>query len=277
MGADLHVHSNFSDGSLTPQELVLAADQKGLSAIAITDHDTVAGIDYALEAAAGLDLEVIPGVEFSAYTNTSEEVHILGYFIDYRNSDLKDKLKEIYRVRKQRAWKMIELLQEQGIDLDFEDIKNSKNNCYIGRPHIARALLEKGYISQFSEAFTDKYIGNGSRAYISKFKMNPATGIEMVLSVGGIPVLAHPGHSKNEQPLQKEYIAGLKEKGLSGIEVFHSRHSYKQEQYYKKCADELGLLLTGGSDFHGENSPQVKLGDVVLPDQYFQKLKAAVK
>jgi hypothetical protein len=272
MSADLHIHTTFSDGSFSPPEIVDKAIDKDFNTIAISDHDTMDGIKPALEYAADKDIEVIPAIEFSTFRGKAE-IHVLGYFIDYENEALKDKVRKIYDARKLRAQKMVELLNKEGLDITFNEVRELAGDDYIGRPHIAKTMVQKGYIDEMGDAFTDQYIGNGGKAYVKKYKISPEEAIELILNSGGVPVLAHPIFINHGQPLREDDIFKLKEHGLLGVEVFHSKHTEENSKYYKKIAEKLNLLITGGSDFHGENSPGVYLGDIRLSDEHVKKLK----
>ena len=276
MTADLHIHSIYSDGSYTPEELVKKSVEKGFNTIAIADHDTVEGIPLAEKAAESLPIEVIPAIELSTFRGR-EEIHILGYFIDYRNEDLLSETKKIFSARKSRAKKMVELLNKQGINISFKQVQNIAGDDYLGRPHVAKAMIEEGYITEIGEAFTENYIANGGKAYVPKYKLTPKKAVEIILKAGGVPIVAHPNFINHGEAMNYEDIKELKDYGLEGIEIYQSKHDKKAEKKYKKIAKDLDLLITGGSDFHGENTPDVSLGDVKLNDQEVEKLKEAVK
>jgi hypothetical protein len=272
MGADLHIHSTYSDGSYNPVDIIKMAKTQGISTIAIADHDTVEGIEKAIESGKKYDIEVIPALEFSTYWGKAE-IHILGYYIDYKQKQLLKKIDEIFEARKERARGMISLLKKQGLKISLKEVQALAGDKYIGRPHIARSLVNNGYIEEIGQAFTDEFIGNGSKAYIPKFKLSPEEAINLIEIAGGIPVLAHPLFINHGQSLTEIDIKKLIKAGLAGVEVYHSKHESKDIQYYQKIAEKLGLLITGGSDFHGENSPDVKLGDIVLEDKYLNELR----
>lgn len=272
MVADLHIHSTYSDGSYLPEEIIIKAQNKGLNTIALTDHDTVAGIEDALKYGKKYGITVIPGIEFSTYEGKTE-IHILGYYINHQNQQLIDKTRKLLKMRINRAKKMVKLLNEQGINITYEQVKTIAGDKYVGRPHIARALIEKGYIKEIGEAFSEKYIGNGGRAYVPRHKLTSRQTIAIIKKAHGIPVLAHPYFINHGEPLKKDYIARLIVMGLKGIEVFHSKHGVEVSKFYEKIARELGLIITGGSDFHGENSPGVELGDVVVEDDLVRELR----
>lgn len=275
MYADLHLHTTASDGLFTPSELVQNAWNKGFSAIAVTDHDTVGGLEEALQAGEKYKVEVIPGIELSTLLG-EREIHILGYFIDRKNEHLQEMLELIVKARKNRAVKMVEKLNSLGLQISLVRVREIAGGDFIGRPHIARALLEKGYIDTLKEAFSEEYIGRGGRAYVERFKLNPREGIKLVLQAGGIPVLAHPGYLSKGMPVVEQEISDFISYGLQGIEVFYSRHTGEQVIFYKKIADENGLLVTGGSDCHGDKD-NFLLGTVKLPYEYVKILKGSWK
>ncbi len=272
MPADLHLHSTFSDGSFTPAELVKTAAEKGLTTIALADHDTVEGIPEAIKAGEKYEVEVIPALEFSAFWNKAE-IHILGYFIDYNSPELLNKTEEIFTARIERARGMVKRLNQLGIAISFQEVEEIAGDEYIGRPHIARAMMSAGYIEEMGEAFTDEFIGNGGKAYLSKYQLTPEKAISLINRSGGISVLAHPVFINHGEPFDRAGIRKLADAGLAGVEVYHSRHSSETSRYYLEIAEELGLIVTGGSDFHGENSPDVKIGDISINDNLVKKLK----
>ena len=274
MTADLHLHSTYSDGSYTPEELVKEAVEKDFKTIAIADHDTVEGIAKAKEAAKDFDIEIIPAIEFSTFREKAE-IHILGYFIDYNDSNLLKESKKIFSARKERARKMVELLNKEGVKISFEQVKNISGDDYLGRPHVAKAMMKEGYIEEIGEAFTEDYIGNGGRAYVPKYKLSPEKAIEIINNAGGIAVIAHPEFINHGEAMGVEDIKKLREVGLKGIEVYQSKHDKKAVEKYKKIANDLDLLITGGSDFHGENSTDVNLGDIRLSAERVVELKKA--
>jgi len=275
LSADLHIHTTFSDGSYKPEEIIDMAQKKDFKTIAISDHDTLDGINPALEYASNKDIEVIPAIEFSTFEGKAE-IHILGYFIDHEDDYLRKIVKKIFDSRKIRAQKMVELLNKQNIDITYNEVKNMASDDYIGRPHIAKLMIKKGYINEMKDAFTDQYIGNGGKAYVEKYKLSPVEAIDLILNTGGIPVLAHPVFINHGEAMDKQDIKKLKDTGLLGLEVYHSKHNEKTIEYYKNIAQELDLLITGGSDFHGENSPGVNLGDIRLSNEHIDKLKEKI-
>ena len=275
MAADLHLHSTYSDGSYKPEQLLKLARSKGLDTIAIADHDTIKGSKEAIKIKDNYDIEVIPAIEFSTYKNKAE-IHILGYYLDFTSKQLKQEVHNIFQARIKRAEKMIDKLNKQGVAISLKEIKNKIADEYMGRPHLAQEMVKKGYIDEIGEAFTDKYIGNNGQAYVSKYKLTPKKAIKIINEAQGIPVVAHPGFINNGFPLNKENIKEMKKSGLEGIEVFHSRHSSDESAYYRSVAEELNLVITGGSDFHGDKTPEIELGDIELGNNCVGKLKAEI-
>ena len=272
MIADLHLHTSASDGLYPPAEVVKQAKDKGYSAIAITDHDTTGGLTEALAAGKKLGVEVIPGIELSTLDG-DREIHILGYYPDSENDQLQEMLSKMIEARKNRALKMVEKLNHHGIDISLTRIKEIAGTEFIGRPHIAQALLEKGYITEVSEAFSEDFIGRGGKAYIERFKITPTEGIKILKQAGAIPVLAHPGFLSKGEPISEEEMKKLIESGLRGIEVFYSKHTPEQTGLYKSLVIKYSLLITGGSDCHGQPNVPNSLGSIQLPYKYVEALK----
>ncbi len=256
---DLHSHTIASDGTLTPGELIKLAKKQGLKAIAITDHDTVDGIEEAMAVAEEIGgIEVIPGVEVSA--DYFGEIHILGYLMDIHDSTLQGRLTKLRKIRNRRNHKMIERFQKRGIDLSLEELESEAKGELIGRPHFASLLIKKGFVESHREAF-GKYLGDGSLCYVAKEKVHPKDAIEMIKESGGVAVLAHPVFLKAKTRLKlKSLFTELKEMGLTGIEVYHSDHSWKHRELFLGLANDLDLCVTGGSDYHGSHKPHIDLG-----------------
>lgn len=273
--ADLHVHTNISDSTFSPEKVVEYAKLEGLDAIAITDHDTCDAITPAIVLAKDINLEIIPGVELTAEVD-DDEIHILGYFIDWQDDSFTQKLKELCRVREERAKEILKRLAEQGIDLKYEDLIELAGPATgsVGRLHIANLLYKKGKVACIREAFK-KYIGNDCPAYVKKFKLSPKEAVDMIKSVGGVAVLAHPKTINTEARPLKDTIKALAEDGIQGIEVYHSDHNAKDSREFKEMADELGLLITGGSDCHGLGKKEVMLGKIKVPYELVEKLRQA--
>lgn len=244
--ADLHSHTRASDGTCTPAENVRIASEQGLHTIAITDHDTVAGIQEALEAATEFKVQVIPGVEISS-VGIGQDIHVLGYFIPYKDEAFLEELARLRDTRHERNKLMIGKLNELGINITLEKVYQRKEGTdkNIGRPHIADELVEMGIVESMEEAF-EKYLGKGGQAYINPPRISPQEAIRLIRKSGGVAVLAHPGLYDND-----DYVEELIVCGLDGIEVWHPDNSEEQREQYKRLADEYGLVMTGGSDFHG--------------------------
>lgn len=263
----MHVHTTASDGADTPKEVVGKALRKGLSAIAISDHDTLAGVTEAMEAAAGFRLEVISGVEVNTYYQ-GMEIHVLGYFIDPNNEEFITTLRDLQDERLVRAEKMVNKLKELGLGIKMSRVMELSGDGTLGRPHIARALLEKKYVSSLQEAF-NQYIGAGKPAYVPRDKLTPAEAIQLIIKAKGVPVLAHPGLSKADS-----LLPDLIKTGLKGLEVWHKNHTPLMVEHYYKLTKEYGLIATGGSDYHGAHHDTCnELGAAVAPYESVKKLK----
>lgn len=253
--ADLHCHSTASDGLLTPWELVKTAAERRLMAIGITDHDTMSGWDEAVKAGSHYGIDILRGVELNT-DYAGIEVHILGYELDPKTCVLQEKLQILRNARYNRVFAILEKLQNLGIDISRTEIQKITVGESVGRPHIAQALVNKGVVQTIKEAF-DRYIGLGAPAYVPRYKHSPEEGIALVREAGGVAVLAHPG----VHGLSKSIPQWIKS-GLQGIEVTHSEHSPEDERHYRELAEQYNLLMTGGSDYHGEvRKPGIHLGD----------------
>ena len=255
---DLHTHSTASDGSYSPRQVVAMAHERGLKAMALTDHDTVEGVGEAVQTGEQLGIEVIPGIEISAEFPEGT-MHILGYFIDYQGSAFNQRLQVLKIARAERNPRIVEKLNQLGLSISWEDILQAAGGGQIGRPHIARALMVKGYVQDQQEAF-DHYLRQGGPAYVPKFRLSPAESIALIRQAHGIPVLAHPFTLGLGLEQLKSQLQTLQELGLVGLEVYYPEHSPTRQADYLKLAKELGLLVTGGSDFHGANKPGIELG-----------------
>jgi len=264
--ADLHVHTSESDGTLTPRQLVKQALSRGLSAVAIVDHDTVGAIAEALAAAQDTDLEVIAGIELTAQYE-KQEIHILGYFLDCQNKALLKKLSLVQLNRIERVHKIVKNLEDQGVKLNAQDVFDISGKGTVGRMHIAKALVKAGWVTTTAEAFR-KYIGDKSPAYVLGFSLSPAEAINLIKEAGGVAVLAHPYMLHNDELINQ--LAGW---GLQGIEVYYPEHSQSMVNFYLDLAKKLNLLVTGGSDFHGSVKPDIKLGMVKIPIELVEKLR----
>ncbi|MBM3212198.1 PHP domain-containing protein [Candidatus Poribacteria bacterium] len=265
--ADLHLHTSFSDGTMNPEQLVKEASRLGFSAIAITDHDNLDGIELAISAGKKYGIAIIPGVELSAIYN-EEEIHVLGFYIDWLNSKLQGQLLEFRERRVTRAKEMVDKLKNLGVYIEYGDVLKLADSKSVGRPHVAAALVEKGHVSNTSEAFI-KYLSNGGPAYIQKKKLSPEDAFAMILNSGGVPVLAHPGM------IQEDIIPDLIPMGLMGLEAFHPYHNIYVTNYFCELAKYYRLLITGGSDCHGEAKGKMFLGNIKLPYEHVKALENA--
>ncbi|MBE9065632.1 PHP domain-containing protein [Leptolyngbya cf. ectocarpi LEGE 11479] len=251
---ELHCHTTFSDGTLTPQQLVERAVAKGVKALAITDHDTIAGWDEARNAAQPHGLEIVPGIELST-TYNGRSMHILGFYPDPQK--LRDPLEERIEGRHRRAQKMVDKLSELGYPIDLPSMPG---NIAPGRPHVARAMLAAGYVTSQQEAF-QRFIGDHGPAYVPYEKFTAAEGIALLKSCGAVPVWAHPYLFRGG--IVEEVLPELVQAGLMGVEVYHPQHSISEERVLAELCEQYGLLMTGGSDYHGPQ-PKPKAGDTEL-------------
>ncbi len=267
---DLHTHSNASDGELSPVELVQLALERGLEALALTDHDSVAGLDAAIQTAQGTRLQVIPGVELSADV-PQNEVHVLGYWMDWHDRHFTEMLEKFREGRVGRAEKMVRKLTALGAPISFERVKEIAGDASIGRPHVAQALVEAGHVSTVAEAF-DKYIARNGPAYVERFRLLPEDAVALILNAGGVPVLAHPREVTS-------YVLPLVRAGLLGLEVHYGLYDDATIQMLSQLAREYGLIATGGSDFHGLNkmAHMSGLGDTNVPPQAVERLAAKAR
>lgn len=277
---DLHTHSTRSDGTLTPAELIRYAAQKGLAAIALTDHDTIDGIEEAVQAARSLSSqdpdalvpEVIPGVELSTEYR-GKDIHIVGLFIDWQNREFADRLRGFADARIYRNRKMCSLLTENGCPVSYEDLEAAFPDTVITRAHFAQYLLDRGMISSIDEAFR-KLIGDDCPCFVPREKITPHDAVRFLLRFGGVPILAHPLQYKMGETELDALVASLTGLGLDGIEVYYSTHRQADTANLSRIAEKYGLLLSGGSDFHGTRKQNLDLGtgyghlyvpDTVLP------------
>lgn len=276
---DLHVHSCCSDGSFTPEELVALAQSAGLSAFALTDHDTTDGIGQALLAAEGSGLEVVPGIEFSTRW-LHRDIHILGYYIDYRVQSFQETLHGFLAARDVRNRQMCERIREQtGIPVTVETLSGYFPDAVITRAHMAAWLADMGYVETRAVAF-DKYLGEHAPCFVPKTEVTPEDAIRLIRSHGGIPVLAHPLLYALSKKQLRQLVGSLKESGLKGIEAVYVLNRGSDEAFVRSLAEQYGLLVTGGSDFHGKNKPHIALGtgikqSLAVPYELLEELKAA--
>lgn len=266
--ADLHLHTIFSDGTYSPEELISESVKSGLYSVAVVDHDTVEGIIPCLDIGGLKSIEVLPGIELSAEYD-GREVHILGYLIDYKNKGLREKLETLKQNRIDRIYKIVDKLKNLGIALKPEAVFSVAKHGTAGRLHIARAMAEEGLVRSVQEAF-QKYIGDKCPAYVLGFRFSPQEAIKLIKAAGGIPVLAHPYTLNNDDFLYK-FI----EDGIMGLEVYYPEHSQSTVNFYLGIAKKHNLLVTGGSDCHGSAKPEVRIGSVKVPYDLVEKLKDA--
>lgn len=274
---DLHVHSNKSDGSKTPSELVDIALSKGLAAFALTDHDTTEGLDEAMEYAKGKDIEVIPGIELSSEYK-GRDIHIVGLFIEPENPDFQKHLVNFKESRVNRNNKMCQLLREEaGMDISYEKLQEEYPGSVITRAHYARYMLSHGYVKSLPEAF-ERYIGDHCKYFVPREKITPEDAVKLILGCGGVPVLAHPVLYKLGKEQLDILVAGLKEAGLQAIEAIYSTYTPSDERDIKALAKKYDLAISGGSDYHGDAKPGLLLGTgygkLFVYDEILDKLKA---
>jgi predicted metal-dependent phosphoesterase TrpH len=265
---DLHIHTNASDGLLSPSEVKDHALALGLAAIAVTDHDTVDGFIAANALISDEPIEVIPGVELSCYYKGCD-VHILGYMIDYDNPQFVRKIEGFRKQRYERGEAMVAKLNDLGINLSMETVKSIAGNSAVGRPHVADALLREEFVQTYDEAFA-RYIGYHAPAYVPKPILTPEHGIDLIHLVRGVAVLAHPGTLKHD-----EFIPDLIELGLDGLEAYHSLHDKAAVNRYRNMARKSGLIFTGGSDCHGPRKGKILMGSQRVPYGCLTELKKA--
>jgi len=266
--ADLHLHTHFSDGTFSPEELVERARSSGLSAIALTDHDTMEGCDRAAAACAAAGLDFVPGTELTAeYQHV--EVHILGYFLDGNNPRLLQEIAQCQTVRRDRIHEMVRRLNQKRIPLEADRVFAIANCRAPGRPHVARALVEEGYCGDLDEAF-ERFLKHGKPAWVPKRRIEAADAIELIHHAGGLAVMAHPALNRTD-----DIIPPIVKAGLDGIECFHTRHSTHASERYLEIADRYKLLVTGGSDCHGMSKGRPLIGTIKLPTQHVDMLRAA--
>ena len=268
--ADLHLHTFFSDGTFTPEELVGRASKIGFSAIALTDHDTLEGCARAAAACAAAKMEFISGTELTA-EHEDIEVHILAYLVDTQNQVLLKRIAEFQTVRQNRIREMVTALNKQGIPLKAESVFALANCRSPGRPHVARAMVKEKLIGSLDEAF-EKYLKKGRPAWVPKTKMSALEAVELIHQAGGLAVMAHPGLNRSD-----EIIPDLVDARLDGIECFHTKHSTAMAERYLEFAEKYDLLVTGGSDCHGFSKIKPLIGTVKLPYEHVQRLYAAKK
>ncbi len=270
MSADLHLHTNFSDGTYTPEELAAHGRRHKLRAMALTDHDTVEGCARMSAACEKEGIEFIPAAEFTAELD-GMELHILGYFLDCTHERLLKELAKFQAVRQNRIHEICAALQKIGVPLQAEAVFQLANCRAPGRPHVGRALVKAGLCRTLDEAF-ERFLKKHRPAWVPKFKMSAADAMELIHASGGLAVLAHPALNRSD-----EVIPGLVADGLDGIECFHTKHSTATSEHYLMIADQHRLLITGGSDCHGMSKGKPLIGTVKIPYQHVERLKERVR
>lgn len=260
--ADLHAHTTASDGTLTPTQLIQAAQKAGLSYLAVTDHDTTAGVAEAVQQASLAGIHLIPGVELSA-EGTPGKCHLLGFGIRLDDAAFQETLADLSQKRRERNGKIVERFRSLGVDMTLEEVQNAAPpGANLGRPHMAQVLVNKGVVRDFAEAFA-RFLGDGGPAYVEKAVLSPADAIRLIHGAGGLCFLAHPGLLKlAPHETHETRINALQELGLDGIEAYYGMYAPVQTDRFLRLAQKRGLLVTGGSDFHGANKPDVHLGAV---------------
>lgn len=267
MFADLHLHTRFSDGTYTPEQLVANAQRLGFSAVALTDHDTVEGCQPTARACDAAGLEFLSGTELTAEQD-GHEIHILGYCVDVGHERLLAEIGKFQQVRQNRIREMVDRLNRMDVPLEVDAVFELANCRSPGRPHVARALVKAGLVGDLDEAF-DRFLKKNRPAWVPKFKMSAMYAIELIHSAGGVAVMAHPGLNRTDQ-----VIPIMADAGLDGLECFHTKHSPAMSEYYMEIADRYHLLVTGGSDCHGMSKGKPVMGGIKLPYEHVEKLKS---
>jgi predicted metal-dependent phosphoesterase TrpH len=267
---DLHTHSTASDGIYSPTELLHRAKDIGLRVLALTDHDTTDGVDEAAQAARTLDIDFIPGIEINTDVSGGE-VHVLGYFVEYERPAFQAIIKVLRDARERRGQRMVELLNERGVNVSWDRVREIAQGA-VGRPHVAKALLEVGYVQTIGEAF-DKYIGTTCFAYVPRYRLTPEDAVGLIASANGLPVMAHPIDLPGLDEL-RNWLPGLREAGMVGLETYYGPYTPENERALRALADEYDLIPTGGTDFHGPGIHPTPLGGRHVPYEAVERLKA---
>ena len=270
---DLHTHSTFSDGTFTPLQLVKYAEEKGLKAFALTDHDTTEGVKEAKSIET--NVEVISGVEISTRYD-KKEIHIVGLYVNENDADLNKQLKYYREKRVTRNFEILEKLNSLGVNITIDDVKESCTGDVISRAHIAKALVSKGFVGPYTEAF-DRYLGDNKCAYVPRETLNYEESMELITKAGGVPVLAHPLLYKMSDTNLENMMVKLRQKGLKAVEVYYSTHSNSDTQHIMAMANRVGLIYSGGSDFHGATKPKIDMGTgmgkLAVPYEILEKIR----
>ena len=270
---DLHTHSTFSDGTFTPLQLVKYAEEKGLKAFALTDHDTTEGVKEAKSIET--NVEVMSGVEISTRYD-KKEIHIVGLYVNENDADLNKQLKYYREKRVTRNFEILEKLNSLGVNITIDDVKESCTGDVISRAHIAKALVSKGFVGSYTEAF-DRYLGDNKCAYVPRETLNYEESMELITKAGGVPVLAHPLLYKMSDTNLENMMVKLRQKGLKAVEVYYSTHSNSDTQHIMAMANRVGLIYSGGSDFHGATKPKIDMGTgmgkLAVPYEILEKIR----
>ena len=272
-GIDLHTHTHYSDGTFSPAELIRLAAARGLGTVALTDHDTTAGLAEAAAAGAEAGVRVVPGVEFSTVWR-GQGVHILCYLMDGDAAEFAEELRRLQGDRFHRGERMVARLQELGYPITFERVREIARGGNVIRPHVAQALVEAGVVETVTDAFSPELIGSGGRAYVEKHALDSLDALPLIHRAGGVCVLAHPGTWREADPVPEELLDELIGAGLDGIEASHPEHTPEVEARYVAVAERHGLLWTGSSDCHGTRYDPVRLGMRTTPPEQFERLLA---
>lgn len=270
-GIDLHTHTDRSDGTFAPAELVRLAAQRGLDVVGVTDHDTTDGLDEAVAAGLEVGVEVVPGVELSA-EHEGTSIHVLCYWMDVSNAALQEELSRLRDERFRRGERMVERLRELGLPVEFERVSQIAMGGNIVRPHIAQAMVEAGLVETEKDAF-DRWIGDGRPAHVPKHALDPLDALALIRGAGGLGVLAHPGMWGDETSVPEMLIAAMAGAGMAGLEVDHTDHDPVGREHWRRLADRLGLIATGGSDCHGTRYDPIRLGTALCDPASFRSLR----
>jgi hypothetical protein len=268
--ADLHVHTTFSDSTLSPEEVVTQCVAAGIGTVAITDHDSTKGVAAAREAGQQAGVRVVPGVEMTAYEGDLE-IHIVGLFVNPEHRAFRELTEQTRRARHERVFTMVDLLKEEGLDITPEAVLDIAGAGAPGRPHVAQALLKRGQVSSIAEAF-DSYIGNDGPAYVPKHVLAPAEAAEVIHQAGGVSIIAHPGTG-----VPDELVRRMIQDGVHGLEAYHPLHSHANVSHYLAMADGLGALVSGGSDSHGGVREGTRIGAVLLDDERVEQIESRAR
>ena len=271
---DLHTHTSYSDGTFTPDELMKLAAERGLTTVAVTDHDTTTSWADSREAAEAAGIELVTGVEFST-TFEGSSVHVLCYWPDESNPEFAEELQRLHDDRFRRGEKMVEKLQGLGYPITFERVREISKGDNIVRPHIAQALMEAGVVETVKDAFTEELIADGGKADVPKHALHPMDALALIKRAGGVCVLAHPGMWGTQGEVPDALIAEMARGGMVGLEVDHPDHDEDQRARYRAMAERLGLIITGSSDCHGTRYDPVRLGCATTAPEMFEALKSA--